>query len=450
MAEAQRTSDVFGILLDRNTPRALMLRDEAGDWMLPHFHVPDKRVYVPMVGVACAEMGNLLAADVTVLRNVYANYSADRSHIDLIYVLENHSEGWMPPAQAQWIDRDALENLPLAHPEHRALIEAELQEAKANHVPQLRPPWAQAGWFKAASNWMHNKLAAQGYVLTAPIEQFKSWGISCLLRAQTDRGDIYFKVSTSLPLFGNEPALLKALSERFADAVPAPIAIEPAKRWMLMHDFGMELRSMPSLEKWETAIRRFGQLQVKAVSAVEDLFTIGCLDRRLDVLAAQIDPLLSDDDVLATLSEEEAVRLCDLAPRLKAMCSELAGYRVPYSLNHGDLHNGNITGQTLHFFDWTDACIAHPFLDLTTVVSDVDGDTPGGREPVVDVYLNQWIAYEPMERLRAMWRLAEPLGALHQAVSYQHILATLEPTSKQEMAGGVSYWLRWMLRSMPE
>jgi aminoglycoside phosphotransferase (APT) family kinase protein len=132
------------------------------------------------------------------------------------------------------------------------------------------------------------------------------------------------------------------------------------------------------------------------------------------------------------------------------MCGELAEYGVPPSLNHGDLHSGNITGQTLRFFDWTDACIAHPFLDLCTVISDVDEVMPDERERVLEAYLQQWIAYEPMDRLREMWRLAAPLGALHQAVSYQHILATLEPTSKQEMKGGVSYWLRWMLRTMPE
>jgi hypothetical protein len=450
MTEAQRTSDIYGILLDQNVPCVLMLRDDAYRWTLPHFHVPDERVYLPMVGIVCTGMGKLLAADMTVLRNVDVRFSADRAHIDLIYVLENHTENWIPQAQSEWIDRTALANLSLANPEHREVIDGILEEAESNHGPPLRTPWAQLGWFKQASGWMHDQLVAQGYVLTAPIEQFKSWGISCLLRAQTDRGDIFFKVASSLPLFGNEPMLLKSLSERYPDAVPVPIAIEPVQRWMLMSDFGTELRSIASLEKWETAIHRFGQLQVQAVSKVEDLFAIGCLDRRLDVLTAQIDPLVNDTEVLATLSRDEAVRLRELAPRLKAMCDQLAGYRVPYSLNHGDLHSGNITGETVCFFDWTDACIAHPFLDLCTMVSDIDEVVPDEREHLVDAYLSQWLAYEPMDRLRELWRLAEPLGALHQGVSYQHILATLEPAGKQELAGGVSYWLRWMLRTLPE
>jgi aminoglycoside phosphotransferase (APT) family kinase protein len=132
------------------------------------------------------------------------------------------------------------------------------------------------------------------------------------------------------------------------------------------------------------------------------------------------------------------------------MCSELASYRVPHSLNHGDLHSGNITGETLLFFDWTDACIGHPFLDLSTVVADVEDGFPGGQARVLDTYFNLWTAYEPMDRLRMMWRLAEPLAALHQAVSYQHILAILEPTSKRELAMGVPRWLRRVMQSMAD
>jgi hypothetical protein len=63
-------------------------------------------------------------------------------------------------------------------------------------------------------------------------------------------------------------------------------------------------------------------------------------------------------------------------------------------------------------------------------------------------YLGVWAAYEPIERLLEAWKLAKPLWALHQAVSYQHIVATLEDTSKPELAPGLSYWLRTLLQSL--
>jgi hypothetical protein len=63
-----------------------------------------------------------------------------------------------------------------------------------------------------------------------------------------------------------------------------------------------------------------------------------------------------------------------------------------------------------------------------------------------DSYLVLWTAYEPLPRVQAAWQLAEPLGALHHAVSYQHIVAGLEPTAQHELAWGVSLWLRKVLQ----
>jgi hypothetical protein len=449
MTETQSSSDIYGLLLDRSSARVLMLGDETDGWALPHVHIPDKRLWPAMVGTASSAMQYLLGTYVTVLRRVDAIYSADRSHVDLFYELENQTADWKIPPQSQWIDRATLETLPLTHAEQRGVIEAELIAVENDQIPGLRPAWAQPGWFQAASAWIHTQLRARNYRITGSIQQVKSWGISCLLRASTEQGDIYFKVASSLPLFGDEPRLLQAISARFPDCVPAPVAIEPSERWMLMPDFGAELRDMPSLDKWETAVLRFGRLQTQAVAMVEDLLAAGCLDRRLDVLARQIDPLMDDEITAASLSTDEMAQLQALAPRLKAMCGELAGYRVPYSLNHGDLHGGNITGESLLFFDWTDACIAHPFLDLSTVVDDVEAGFPDGRGRIVDAYLNLWTAYEPIDRLRGIWQVAEPLGALHQAVSYQHILAALEPNSRPELSGGLRYWLQQIVKTMP-
>jgi phosphotransferase family enzyme len=449
MAEAQPSSDIYGMILDRGTQKVLLM-DEKGGWMLPNVHIPDKLVWPAMVGMSRGALQKLLAADVTVLRRVDAAYSADRSHVNLIYELENHTPNWTPPPHARWVDRNTLRTLSLIHPQQRAILDAELDALSTNQISGLRPAWAQPGWFQSASDWMRDQLMQQGFVLTGSVEQVKSWGISCLLKVPTGQGDIYFKVASSLPLFGDEPKVQQALAQRYPDCVPAPIAIEPRQRWMLMHDFGAELRDMPTLERWETAVVRFGKMQVGAVSAVEDLLAVGCLDRRLNILAQQIDPLLNNVQLAGLLPTDEMSRLRALVPRLKTMCSQLAGYHVPYSLNHGDLHSGNITGESLLFFDWTDACIAHPFLDLSTIVDDVENSLPGSRERMVDAYLNLWTDFEPIDRQRALWQIAEPLGALHQAVSYQHILAALEPASRPEMSGGVRYWLGRIIKTMPE
>src|SRR5918999_5300285 len=149
-----------------------------------------------------------------------------------------------------------------------------------------------------------------------------------------------------------------------------------------------------------------------------------------------------------TLSYGEVQR--DAATRvgdLRAMCAELASYAVPHTLVHGDLHLGNVarSAGSYLFFDWTDACVAHPFFDTISIFQVKD---PNVQARLRNSYLGVWAAYEPIERLLEAWKVAKPLCALHQAVSYQHILATLEDTSKPELASGLPYWLRTLLQSL--
>jgi hypothetical protein len=77
----------------------------------------------------------------------------------------------------------------------------------------------------------------------------------------------------------------------------------------------------------------------------------------------------------------------------------------------------------------------------------LDGDT---QMALSEAYLAGWVGYEPIERLREACALALPLGALHQAVSYQHILAGVEEAARVEWGGALGYWLRKALALMPE
>ena len=83
----------------------------------------------------------------------------------------------------------------------------------------------------------------------------------------------------------------------------------------------------------------------------------------------------------------------------------------------------------LAYFDWTDACIAHPFIDLHSLQWQKDEAT---RAALLDAYLGAW-EVESDERLREAAALARIVTPLHHAVSYQHIVAHLEPVAKPEL-----------------
>ncbi len=445
-------SNLYALVPHPAEPRVLMLQD-AASWSLPHVRL-EQYVWFGDVSHIAQAMRRELGVDVAILGCVDARADGDAHRNEAIYTLEPQSQAWAPPPRGRWVDRWALAGLPLAQPEQRPAIERYLAEAESGAIPVLRPPWARPGWFAAASAWLESQLARRGYTLVAPVEQVKSWGISCILRARTASGDFYLKQASTLPLFADEPALTQMLAARYPEHIPTPIAVALDRGWMLLADFGPELRGNTDITVWEAAIRLFAQMQIASAAHIDALIAAGCLDRRLDRLAEQIDPLLNDTEALAGLDAAEVARLCALAPQLKAICGELASYGVPPMLMHGDLHTGNIAARerSLLFFDWTDGCIAHPFLDLITFLDNAAAlpDPVAAKAYLRDAYLAEWTAYEPSARLGEMWALAEPLGALHQAISYQHILAALEPTSKHEMIGSAPYFLRKLLESLPE
>jgi Phosphotransferase enzyme family len=216
----------------------------------------------------------------------------------------------------------------------------------------------------------------------------------------------------------------------------------------------------------EEVARAHARTQVEAAAHVDLLLAAGCHDRRLDRLAAEAEtwlPALEATgrlpaiDAATWLSAGEMAALRAAVPRLVASCAELAALAVPPSIVHGDLHLGNVARGPEGFllFDWTNACVAHPFLDLPTIrrgtafAEDDDEGEAELRERLRDAYLPQWASFEPPGRLARAWELALPLGALHHAISYRSIVAQLQPPVDLHMAQSTAWWLRRVLADLP-
>ena len=417
----------FGALRHPDEPRVLLLRSDRA-WGLPR--VVLREGWIANAKVIVPAFERRLGTRPWLLRQLQLREDEEARRAEAVLELELQDPSWHPPRHGRWLGRDELEGLRLRDEGHRELLDRYLEALERDEVPAGRSPWARPGWLNGVRAWLDEESARLGHRIVA-IEQVKQWGISSVLRIVTGGPDLYFKVSLPLPLFVEEATVTARLAERFPAHVPAPLAIEPERGWMLFAEFDLAGWDAP-LELRCEVFRRFAGLQLQTAGLTDELLADGCLDRRLDVLERQLDPLLEDGPGLHKLGDEEVRELRQLTPKLKELCRRLAGLGLPATLVHGDLHIGNVArlDGLLTFFDWTDACVAHPFIDLHSLQWEPDESK---RAALLDAYLEPWREAASEDVLREAVALAAAVTPLHHAVSYQTIAAGLEPASSPEL-----------------
>src|SRR5262249_4687642 len=129
------------------------------------------------------------------------------------------------------------------------------------------------------------------------IEQTRNWGISCILKAATTRGDVYFKAAPEY--LTNEPALVKVLAENLPLYFPEVLAVDAARRWMLTLDMGGKtLSDIPELERGEEAMRYYARINFAWIERSQELLARSSPRRDLETLQTQTDSLLADTRAL--------------------------------------------------------------------------------------------------------------------------------------------------------
>jgi hypothetical protein len=406
--------------------RVLLLRSDRA-WRLPRVLVREP-VWPAAADTIVAAFERRLGTRPWLLRQVRYEDDEAARRVAGVFELELRDAGWRPPAHGRWVGRDELAGMRLADESQRELLDGHLAERAA---PPERPPWAQPGWLDGVRAWIDEEAGRLGHRVLA-LEQVKHWSISSVLRVVTNGPELYFKVAARLPLFGDEAVVTARLAERFPGYAPKPLAVEPEQNWLLLSAFAelFRMRTTP-LDTKREFFRRFAGLQRRSVEFAPQLLAEGCLDRRLEVLEGPLEPLVHDAEAVARLERSERRRLRGLVPTFGEACRRLAGFGIPPALVHGDLHYGNVTRSAgnLVYFDWSDACLAHPFIDLFSL----QWERKQHQAALVDAYLEPWEDLAPRERLIEAVELARVVIPLHHAVSYATIVGALEPTARVEL-----------------
>ena len=447
----------YDLMIYDHTGGRLLLCPEGDGWSLPRFR-PDVTDFRRVHHIN-DDVKQRYGLESAVLRCVTHRQDWDRGLQYRLYALENSGEAVALRNGAVWMDVHEIPGLSFTTPAHQESIETGLQEVMTHRAPELRAPWAIPGWLDEATDWIQTQLQQLNIDVRGPVVQDRAWALSCILRLETSRGQVYFKAVP--PFMAHEGRVVRELSRHAPDLVPSPLATDDGRGWLLMSDFGSDaLLRTPDLSRWEDALQRIAQLQVEQTSHVSEWLAQGVPDRGLSRMVQLTDPLMAISTQLLAgaspgLSETEVDGLRALPMKMKLLCAKLASYDVPHTLVHGDL-GGNIQlhGERYIVFDWTDVCIAHPFFEMTTLIDTVFDESvlppqADVRTQLRDAYLAPWITYAPMARLVEAFELTKSLGALHQAMSYMWILMNVAEDARWELESGLLMWLRRLLPSQP-
>ena len=176
---------------------------------------------------------------------------------------------------------------------------------------------------------------------------------------------------------------------------------------------------------------------------IDELFHLGLPVRSLPDLAERVDEIGDDDVLQARLSREMRDRWRSSVPALVAACLRLDGIGPGPSLVHGDLHPWNVTfgSGTTRIFDWTDAAVSHPFVDLATYVFRTEDVAV--RRQLVDAYLGAWSTSGSTRHLREAADLAVVVGSLYQVQTYRALMPTLMGDGEDDdLAGADVSWIK--------
>ena len=329
-------------------------------------------------------------------------------------------------------------------------------------IPTGARTWLDPGWRADALAWVETTLADTGRTISGAVEQphVRPW--STALRVPTDAGTVWFKASGPGP--AHEGPLLEVFRRLGIAHVLLPLAVHPDRPWILFEDGGPTMRATRpdgtgdhDLLAWERILGEYAALQrsVEGDPAVADMLAAGTPDGRPERLPDQLDRLLEDDVVWtrvtpADRAEADAARrrLRRAAGEIREAASELASSGVAASIQHDDLHGGNILVGPAgdRFFDWGDAVVANPFGTLTTTFNSIAhktgldlGDPAFVR--LRDVYLDAWTDRLPRETLTEVTTLARDLACIGKSLSWERAFIGLAPDEMDEFGDAVAGWL---------
>ncbi len=248
--------------------------------------------------------------------------------------------------------------------------------------------------------------------------------------------------------FRREAAVTEFLDRELPGLVTGVVAIDADRGWLLLHDLGSGSMVADAADH-RRAFAHLARAQRTFAGRESDLLAAGCEPRPLGVLPVDFARAVADPRLRPWL-DVPPQRAGQLVRWLEQAVARVEAIDTPDVLVHGDFHPGNVAaaGDRRIIFDWSDAAISKPFVDVVTWRWWLIGDPPA-IDSLWRSFFDEWSSTHPVADWEAHRTDMEGLAGAYHVVSYAGIVAGLEPPRRVEHANGLAEFFALLDSSVP-
>lgn len=324
-------------------------------------------------------------------------------------------------------------------------------ELADKYLPPNTRPWQRPGWLREARGWLTSILEARGEALVGEVHQGNSYDLACVLYADTSRGGVYLKAGE---VGGREATVTAHLAATQPDLAPEVVGWDGPRNWLITRNSGQHLSQSGGLNVWQEALDRLARFHLRADPG--PLSALGCPTYTFADLAERAGMFLTDMTALERWGLNAAQReaLAALTPFVQRAQAGVAALGLPEGVVHGDAQpmNALVSARGGVWFDWSEASLAHPFLDVGWCLGWLDhparSDLPL-RRAHPEAAQGLWKGYLRtfgIANVKVVLLDVVALAFVHRALAYHERFMTWKGTVPGWFPQYVPYYLRQFIK----
>lgn len=448
---------LYYLLIPNLDDSKLMLVETESQWQLPNIES----------GIHYSECASFLIKFIKEMYNIEASimglldflYNEKTDTLNFYFIVETYSDVSCIQQKNRYFSMKEIKELSFDDSDQKVMVIKWFNE-KESPASSQKPEWMKRGWLSSVVSWIQQHVRYFSADSSIQIEPVKLWYRGYVMRVNSEQEIFYFK---AVPKgFNIENLLALDFSQQIPDNSPVIVAENIERGWILVKNIqGNDLMDIPDEAFWIEAVRAYARIQILYSTHIEELTSMGCMNRTLEKLPDMLKVFASEGlcmqpGMFGALTAEEISSFNGLIPQIFDDCKKLEKFGIPYSFEHGDLtpHNVKVTDNSVIFFDWSDCSVSHPFFSLRALFGMLEVVFPNNntiRNRLRDAYVNEWESqgYGNAENLIEAFELADKLAPLHMSMTYHlQILPVIE--RNEECIGTESLFLRWLLKQYSE